>query len=447
MTTTKKNSNSNKPKRATTVSELLHHWANSVRDRQKLGNYEYIGTELFVYGAKQAVVNHKKKYAIISDFNTIGGWGNGITSFQLDRMINSNYVVYNVPAGTLNKYKFSSNIPTIEDPDIRKGIIEYEVRKEMSSIITTIANCKQLLNTNAYSLSSKYFIEEDGVDNHSYENNVQSYLTDITTDSYKIRIVETDFEKHFKYKIDTNVQLLKIKAKSKEIYSTMIKERIYYYESGWSSVTKDYEDVKGTVKDLLKTKFTKEEENTLKFKSFKRFATNINNSIRSSKSNSLTYEQIWNNPDALKDFMIGLDYAKKNYKHNQEIAKAKKLAKDAERLAESIENFYAGRSNYYAISSSMITLARVENTEPKQIRTSRGAIVPFDEGIKVLRLFYKVVASNENNKDKFLVGHYKYDNISFNEYINTWTCTIGCHTFTKDRIDEFVEKFNLQEYL
>lgn len=122
-------------------------------------------------------------------------------------------------------------------------------------------------------------------------------------------------------------------------------------------------------------------------------------------------------------------------------------AVDRLRLEHRSDHFtitYKGMSKTFSYTTNdnfkHFVLAKIEDN---MIITSRYARVELKQGIKLLRFYFKLLKDNKNfiaNGKTFDVGGYSLDYIKH----TTGEMKLGCHTFTKENIVDFIKRYKLE---
>lgn len=391
--------------RATTVGELAHHYANKVRTSQNLGKYSYDGNIFYHNGTKLArILDYEKKIAVIMDFNLSGRYGNGMNTYILKQAFSNEWTIL------IYDKLFSLYNDVLTKDDYFK-ICLYHIKIELIHIIDSYGKERELI-TNDKAFSEIY--------NYSRYNDSINKTID--------------------------VYVKKFKLSRKDILNYIYNENHYttVRYRGWCNKDTISNNINKSIKFYLdSTKWhTEKEISVLEFKKWKHKYFNLPVYVdRYGK----TYLEIYNNEELKKDYEERSDKYLVRYKAKLLYEKEQKEAKSLTIQLDKLNSWLAG-DNVFSLYSIPIHL-RIKNG---RIETTRNAIIPFESGKKLFKLFNKIrqdstILIYSAKPDEVSVGHYSFRNI---EHINEhWYVTVGCHQLRDTEIDLFIDSNNLQDWL
>lgn len=391
--------------RATTVGELAHHYANKVRTGQNLGKYSYEG-DIFCHETTKLarILDYEKKIVVIMDFNLKGSYGNGMNTYTLSKAFSDEWTI-------LKFDRLSALYNDILTKDDYFKICIYHIKTELIHIIDNYGQERELI-TNPDAFSEVY--------NYSkYNENINK-----TIDLY----------------------VKKFKLSRKDILNYIYNENHWttVRYKGWGSKVTNQNKIDKPIKFYLdSTKWhTENERNILEFKKWKHKYFNLPVSV---DRYGRTYKQIYDNLELKTNFEERAD--KQFIIHTANIL-VKKQKEEAEALTKQFDklNSWLMGDNINGLYSIPIHLRIKDN----RIETTREAIIPFESGKKLFKLFNKIrqdstILIYSAKPDEVSVGHYNFRNI---EHIDEhWYVTVGCHKIRDTEIDLFINNNNLKDWL
>lgn len=388
--------------RATSASELFHHYANQVKETETVGKYWYEGHLLKHNTTILArILDSKKKIVVIMDFDMKGSYGNGHYYGSVARAFSDEW--------TILKYDRLSNLyNNILDKNDYFKIALYHIKDNLIRIVDQYG-CEKELITNPNSFSDVYSYDR-------YKDNVKA-----TIDLY----------------------VKKFKLSRKELLNHNYNERHFTNVrwKGWSGSVSERNDIDKPIKFYLdSTKWHTEEE--LKVMDFKKWKYKHFN--KGAHLNGKNYLEIYNNPELKQEFERRVAAA---IKREEDSNRAKKEAFEAKSLKEDLEkleDWLNGSTNY-----NLWNIPIHMRIKDSCIETTRNARVSYEDGMKLFKLFNRV--RNEvpptrfTSKEEIKVGVYNFRNIELDG--EHWYCNVGCHKIRDTEVDLFIERNNLQEWL
>ena len=392
--------------KATNVGELLHHYANSTFDKDKLKDYSYEGDFFYIGGSIYAkIISKKKKIVLIQPFDRCGGWGNGYNSTSLERCFSDEW--------TILKYERLVHLPDKLEDYTKNDFLRIALYNLKESVL----------------------------------NKVNNYVTDkyiINTPTAFARINIWNHSKDFEYILKVYVSKFKV---SKSIILKHIYNEVHYTTvayNGWSTARQEKYKIDKPISFYLdSTKWhTEKERNILDFKAWK--YKYFNSNIKTYKHGK-TYKQIYD------DINLKAIFEKEHERlliiHNSNVIKEREKQEAKELIVNKDKLELWSKGDNVNILYNIPIHLRIKN---ERIETTRGDIIPFESGKKLFALFNKIRQDNniiiyDAQPDEVIVGNYRFRNI---EYLNEhWYVTVGCHKLRDTEIDLFINNNNLQDWL
>lgn len=392
--------------KATNVGELFHHYANSTFDKDKRSDYSYEGDFFYIGNTVFAkIISKKKKIVVVQPFNRSGGYGSGYSVQSLKNSFNQDWTVI--------QYERIIHLPNKLEDYTKEDFLKIALYNLKEAVLSKV---------NTYVLD-KYLIKDKTVfarinqwsRSTAFETTLNLYTT--------------------KFKVSKSAIL-------NHIYNDIHYTTVEYI--GWGKQVQERYKVDKPIKFYLdSTKWhTKEEQAILDFKEWKHKYFNLSVSVN---RYGKTYKEVYDNPELKTEFEARADKLVIQHQatilYIQQLREAEELAKSQERL----DSWLDGKDAY-----SLYNIPIHLRIKDGRIETTRNAIIPFESGKKLFKLFNKIrqdstILIYSAQPDEVSVGHYNFRNI---EHIDEhWYVTVGCHKIRDTEIDLFINSNNLQDWL
>jgi len=391
--------------KATNVGELFHHYANSTFDKDTRGDYSYEGNFFYIGSTVFAkIISHKKKILVVQPFDRIGAYHRGYSVQSLKHAFNKDW--------TIIEYDILIHLPNELKDYTKEDFLKLALYNLKESVLDKVNNYV----LDKYIITNQAIFAKIGTWNRSenFDNILDQYIN-------KFKVSKSKILKH--------------------IYNETHYITVAY--NGWGSKTEEKYKIDKPISFYLDdTKWhTKEEQHILDFKAWKQ--KHFNNVVTINRYGK-TYLEIYNNP--ILKLAFEESSAKGIIKHEAEMLLKRKdyEAKELIRQESLLNKWLAGESinNLWSIPIHL----RIKNN---RIETTRNAIIPFESGKKLFKLFNKIRQDSTiliygAKDDEKTVGQYQFRNI---EHIDEhWYITVGCHQIRDTEIDLFIKTNNLNEW-
>jgi len=378
-----------------TIGEIFHLFANQTYNKARTSNYKYEidGISLFKNNIEIARIYSKiKKIVLVQDYNDIGSFGNGYSSWEVKKAFNNDW---NIIEGSITKFSTSTSNKDIKNETF-KEIIDYYINK----IVDDYSNLNDVIN-----------------DNNFYDNYCL-YSIKRTIESF-IRIKDI---------LHIPISLIKKKYNNKTFWFIRYK--------GWSSyndnITIDNRPYDWLYKDL----FTDEELEVLNCKNWIHKWIYNTGSILTKQEKIDLYKDV----DRRKEYEGKVEERRK-LKAKQDAIRIEKIRKDNyDKQLLDIDRWLKGeRIGIYRLPIHLRIIA------DNNVETSRNAIIPLSHCKLLYLKFRNCINSNTewiSNGSSIKIGYYHVSKIGKDD--KGWFIKAGCHTIRETEIEKFIKQYDLK---
>lgn len=411
-----------KPKRAKDVTELFHHFAHEVFEKEQRSGYSYENDVLEFNGEGHGwnygswdynvvickIIDREKKIAVINNkFDRTGAFGSGNNWINVKRAFGDDW-----------KILFYNNLRI--DFNIIDAIV-YTVRyNSFDRTIEDYIRLKYLASTpSVYSMWTSV---------NRLQEEIQKVLDEIDK-------LCNDFG------ADKNV-----------ILDTIIHERIstVVKYNGWSSYGQVSESIMldKPIKWYLDIAnlFSLEDMKTIDFKNWKQQMISIHKDATFNyKLFGKTYEAIYNSPRK-DEFQAYVEKKKLEWEAWQEIKRKRIQEASLVKQQETLKKWLSGEAQYRWYLYDIPTHLRIG--KEGNVETSMGASVPLEHARLLYKKFRNCIQLDTEwvtNGSSIKVGVYQVQHIK-KDSEGCWHLKAGCHIIYEREIELFVESNSLQQW-